>query len=55
MEVYEYLLNYFGVADLYNTLNAYDFLVSMMSVFIFVFLFTFIIRSLFLVCRFGER
>lgn len=55
MELFNYLLNYFGVLSLTSDASLVDILTYMFTVFGALFIFTFILRSLFLLLRFGEK
>lgn len=55
MELFNYLLNYFGIDLLNDTATLTDLISVCFIVFGALFIFTFTIRSLFLLLRFGER
>lgn len=55
MDIFNYLLDFFGISLLSETSTFYDLINVGFSVFGALFLFTFITRSLFLLMRFGER
>lgn len=54
MEVFNYLLSWFGISGLTAEATFIDILTYMFTIFGALFLFTFILRSLFLLLRFGR-
>lgn len=55
MELFNYLLSYFGIDLLNDASTLTDLLSVVFVIFGALFIFTFTIRSLFLLLRFGER
>lgn len=55
MELFNYLLDFFGISVLSADATIVDLIVYMFVVFGALFLFTFVLRSLFLLLRFGQR
>lgn len=55
MEVFQYLIDFFGITAITAESTFVDLLQYMFIVFGSLFLFTFILRSLFLLLTFGQR
>jgi len=55
MEFYNYIIDFFGINLINESSTLVDLLRSGMAVFVAIFLFTFCLRSLFILLRFGER
>lgn len=55
MEFFNYIINFFGIPALNEVSTLTDLLYYVLAVFVGIFLFTFVLRSLFLLLRFGER
>lgn len=51
MELFNYLLDFFGITLLTETSNFYDLMNVFITIFCALFLFTFVLRSLFLFMR----